>query len=95
MIKSTDTSGKQRYLIGTALGWYFKKSMARKRNSDGSAKHTMDCASLSEIKAKQGRSTMYCMRALDCDKASISKNTSALKLTSEEPSLPIRDRKAN
>ena len=36
------------YLIGTALGQYFKKSMAQKRNSDGGAKYTVDCTSAHE-----------------------------------------------
>ena len=79
------------YLFGTALGRYFKESMAQKRNSDGSAKYKVDRAPLSEIKARQRRSQIYCMRTFGEDEASIAGTISILKMISEELGLAVGD----
>lgn len=69
------------YLIGTALSRHFKKPAAQ----------AIDRAPLSEIKAKPGRTKIFCMRTFDEDEASIAGTISILKLINEELGLAVGD----
>ena len=69
--------------------------MAQKRKSDESAQYTVDCALLGEIKARQGKSKVYCMRTVGKDEASITGIISILKLISEELGLSVGGEEAD